>query len=334
MVRTERLTLKVLLSLVMLAGIPSSADVSSVHSRRAGTPALKIAWVDYDLEPARKVFAQFAPHLQAQTAALARPVDLEFVGTNVADHPNLLQDMRRLVMRRPALIVATSVSVARALLQLHSSIPVYFVSQSDPIRDGLVTSLIANGPLTGYTYFVPLDVKAMELITRVFPERRTVGIVADSLWLAGHAMSRNFFESSTDLGLKLVVFNLNSEQEIRDLPRDPRTRDVEVWYVPYDQLPFEYGELIAETLGRTKLPTIYGRRKFLALGGLLSLQAVDSHAMDVWAKSIVNILSGVPVGSIPIMRPKEVEIAANSAAVGRLDLDTRNRIAREATIFE
>jgi len=61
---------------------------------------------------------------------------------------------------------------------------------------------------------------------------------------------------------------------------------------------------------------------------------VDEEAMDVWAKSIANILNGVPVGSIPVMRPKEIEIAVNSAAIPQLDRPTRERLAREATVFE
>jgi ABC-type uncharacterized transport system substrate-binding protein len=87
-------------------------------------------------------------------------------------------------------------------------------------------------------------------------------------------------------------------------------------------------------LASTRIPTVYARRKFLKLGGLISVQSVDDEAMDVWAKSIANILNGVPVGSMPVMRPKEIEIAANASAVAQLDRATRERLAREATVFE
>jgi ABC-type uncharacterized transport system substrate-binding protein len=87
-------------------------------------------------------------------------------------------------------------------------------------------------------------------------------------------------------------------------------------------------------LARTAIPTIYARRKFLKLGGLISVQSVDDAAMDVWAKSIANILNGVPVGSIPVMRPKEIEIAVNASALAHLDPASRERLALEATVFE
>jgi hypothetical protein len=34
------------------------------------------------------------------------------------------------------------------------------------------------------------------------------------------------------------------------------------------------------------------------------------------------------------MRPKEIEIAVNSSAIVRLDRPIRERLAREATVFE
>jgi hypothetical protein len=66
----------------------------------------------------------------------------------------------------------------------------------------------------------------------------------------------------------------------------------------------------------------------------MAVQPLDEEAMDVWAKSVANILNGVPVGSIPVMRTKEIEIAVNAAAVTQLDRPARERLAREAAIFE
>jgi hypothetical protein len=109
---------------------------------------------------------------------------------------------------------------------------------------------------------------------------------------------------------------------------------VQAWYIPYADFTFNYGAEVAEVLSRSSTPTVYARRKFLKLGGLISVQSVDEEAMDVWAKSIANILNGVPVSSIPVMRPKEIEIAVKASAVAQLDRAIRERLAREATVFE
>jgi ABC-type uncharacterized transport system substrate-binding protein len=224
--------------------------------------------------------------------------------------------------------------VAKTLMTLDTKVPIYFVIQSDPVREGLVPSLVSTGSLTGYTFFVPLDVKIMELIRRVFPDTRVVGVVATDYWLEGASMSSDLFTQANALGLEMRIFNLHDHNEIDRMLEDPRARKVQVWYIPYSEIAFQHGAELARALARTRIPTVYARRKFLASGGLISVQSVDDEAMDVWAKSIANILNGVPVGSIPVMRPKEIEIAANASAVAQLDSATRERLAREATVFE
>jgi ABC-type uncharacterized transport system substrate-binding protein len=293
-----------------------------------------VAWVDFDVEPVRQGVARLAEHLRAQRFDDTRPVELRLVGADVAQPSHLTDEMASLSATKPALIVASSVDVARSLLELKNQIPIYFVLQSDPVRNGLVPSLVSTGSLTGYTFFVPLDVKIMELIRRVFPVYRTIGVVADPVWLEGSLTSRDLIPQAKALGLEMRIFDLQDQNEIVRLLEDPRARDVQVWYIPYTAISFHHGTDIAQALARSKAPTVYARRKFLKLGGLISVQSVDDGAMEEWAQSIANILNGVPVGSIPVMRPKEIEIAVNASGVARLDRATRERIAREATAFE
>jgi ABC-type uncharacterized transport system substrate-binding protein len=293
-----------------------------------------VAWVDFDVAPVRAGVARLKEHLSAQRFDGRRPVELKLIGADVDNPSHLALQMTQLIATKPALIVASSVAVAKTLLKLDTKIPIYFVIQSDPVREGLIPSLVATGSVTGYTFFVPLDVKIMELIRRVFPDARAVGVVASDYWLEGAGMSRDLFTQAKVLGLELKIFNVHDDHEIGRMLEDPRARAVQVWYIPYADIAYHHGEELAAVLARTPTPTIYARRKFLKLGGLISVQSADEEAMDVWAKSIANILNGVPVGSIPVMRPKEIEIAVNAAAVARLDSDIRERLAREATVFE
>jgi ABC-type uncharacterized transport system substrate-binding protein len=320
------------LPLIVGPGVLNNAPPITPESMRASDPF--VAWVDFDVDPARKLFATFLLHFRQQTRHVSKPVALRFFGADVADQAHLTMQMKGLIGLRPALIVATSVSVAQVLNESRTAIPVYFISQSDPVRDGLVQSLIEPGSRTGYTFFVPLDVKTMEAIKRVFPAGKTVGMVVDTLWLEGKNMSPDLFDRCKSLGINAIMFKLDAEEDVRELLRDPRARGVDVWYVPYSQAAFDWGKEIAAVLGTTKLPTVYARRKFLEYGGLLSIQAIDEDAMDVWANSIESVMQGVPIGSIPIMRPKEVEVAVSNTALAALDPPTRKRIAREATVFQ
>jgi putative tryptophan/tyrosine transport system substrate-binding protein len=306
--------------------------------RDTGPPAsvkpLVVAWVDFDVPPVRQGVARFKEHLRAQRPEGARPVELKLINVDADDPARFAMKMRQLVATKPALIFASSVGVAKTLLALGTKIPIYFGIQSDPVREGLVPSLVSTGSLTGYTFFVPLDVKIMELIHRVFPDAKAVGVVATDYWLEGASMSKDLFAQAKTLGLELKVFDLHDQDGIGPMLEDPQAHAVAVWYIPYSEIAFQHGAELAAALAGTGKPTVYARRKFLKSGGLISVQSVDEDAMDVWAKSVANILNGVPVGSIPVMRPKEIEIAVNAAAVAKLDRATRERLAREATVLE
>jgi len=334
LVRASRLSsLNTLVATALLGGIFLLSARQDIGPAISGNPLI-VAWVDFDAAPVRQGVARFREHLKVQHFEGPRPIELKLIGADVDDPSRRTMVLTQLIATKPALIVASSVNVAKALLALNTTIPIYFIIQSDPVLEGLVPSLVSTGALTGYTFCVPLDVKIMELIRRVFPDAKNVGVVASDYWLEGSNMSQDFFTQAKALGLELKVFNLHSRDEIGPMLGGARAREVQVWYIPYADIPFNYGREIAEVLSRNPTPTVYARRKFLKLGGLISVQSVDEEAMDVWAKSIANILNGVPVGSIPVMRPKEIEIAVNSSAIPRLDRPTRERLAREATVFE
>jgi ABC-type uncharacterized transport system substrate-binding protein len=325
--------LATLIATGLLGGIFLARTSKDVSPSASDKPRI-VAWVDFDVAQVRQGVARLKDHLSAQRFEGPRPVELKLIGADEDNPKHLTLEMTQLIATNPALIVASSVAVAKTLLTLNTQIPIYFVIQSDPVREGLVPSLISTGSLTGYTFFVPLDVKIMELIRRVFPDARRVGVVASDYWLEGAGMSQDLFTQARVLGLELKIFNLHDDHEIGRMLEDPRARAVQVWYIPYADIAFHHGAELAAVLSRTPTPTVYARRKFLKLGGLISVQSVDQEAMDVWAKSIANILNGAPVGSIPVMRPKEIEIAVNAAAVARLDRASRERLAREATVFE
>src|ERR1700722_19139071 len=207
---------------------------------------LIVAWVDFDIPPVRQGVARFTQHLKAQRPEGARPVEVELIGVDADDPARFAMKMRQLIATQPALIFASSVGVTKTLLALKTSIPIYFGIQSDPVRDGLVPSLVSTGSLTGYTFFVPLDVEIMELVRRVFPLAERIGVVADPDWLEGSFMSRDLFPQAKALGLDLRIFNLQDPIEIGRLLEDPRARDVQVWYIPYTAMAFNHGKDIAQ----------------------------------------------------------------------------------------
>jgi ABC-type uncharacterized transport system substrate-binding protein len=139
-------------------------------------------------------------------------------------------------------------------------------------------------------------------------------------------MSSTFYADCKTLGIELALYKAESVEELEKELRNPRTAKVDAWYIPYSPLAFNAGPAIVDLLRPTQKPTVYARSKFVTMGGMLSVQPVDTSAMTVWADTLIELLDGMPAGEVPIMRPKQIEVTVNRGAIGSLDSATRRRI--------
>src|SRR5258708_10128420 len=86
-----------------------------------------------------------------------------------------------LVARRVDVIVSIGPPSLRAASAATSTIPVVFVVGSDPVRDGLVSSMSRpDRNLTGITFLaVDLTPKRLELVAELVPQTKIVGLLTN-----------------------------------------------------------------------------------------------------------------------------------------------------------
>jgi hypothetical protein len=84
---------------------------------------------------------------------------------------SLQQSAKELVAQQPDLIFTQSTPTTIAVLQQTRTIPVLFVQVTDPVGQGIVTSLARpGGNVTGFTNFEPaLAGKSLELLKEIAP---------------------------------------------------------------------------------------------------------------------------------------------------------------------
>jgi len=119
-----------------------------------------------------------------------------------------------LVSRQVTVIAATGgPQSARAAKAASATIPIVFVVGSDPVREGLVTSLNRpGGNLTGVMLFIEeLVAKRLELLRELIPQARVIGVLFNpNSPTAEHQMSEAQGAART-LGLELHVVRASSE---------------------------------------------------------------------------------------------------------------------------
>src|SRR5262249_41933224 len=136
---------------------------------------------------------------------------------------------KELVALRPDCILGHSTPVVTALMKATRSIPVVFVSVSDPIASGFVASKARpGGNLTGFTVSQPtITGKYLSILREMQPRFSRVAIMYNpqSVPTAGPYFLRSFLETAAEFKLRPIIAEVNSsagiESALADLGSEP-----------------------------------------------------------------------------------------------------------------
>jgi ABC-type uncharacterized transport system substrate-binding protein len=128
--------------------------------------------------------------------------------------PELAAD---LVQRRVSVIVTTGGPLsALAAKSATATIPILFVSASDPVQEGLVASLNRpGGNVTGVaTLFLSLGAKQLGLVRDLLPDAHVIGLLADPNTAAAELQIDDVGATVRTAGHRLIVFRASNQREI------------------------------------------------------------------------------------------------------------------------
>ena len=198
-----------------------------------------------------------------------------------------------LVELRPDVIVGRATPVIAALLQETRTIPIVFLSVSDPVGDGFVASLARpGGNVTGFTAVeASLGGKWLELLREIAPRVSRIAVIFDPKRAPGGGSYylRSVEGAAKSIGMKLIATPVHDAAEIERaidaIAREPNSGLV----VLPDITTVTHRELIVSMAARHRLPAVYGFSVFAAIGGLISygVDLVDlfRRARPTWITS-------------------------------------------------
>jgi putative tryptophan/tyrosine transport system substrate-binding protein len=227
-----------------------------------------------------------------------------------------------LVALQPDVIVAASSIVASTLLRETRTIPVVFVTASDPIGDGFVASLAQpNGNATGFTgNLSSFCGKWLELLQEIAPGTMKFTAVCnpDSAPAGGTYFLPRLQAAAASMSLDLDVALVREPTDIEGVlaTRNPRGGIV----VLPDQFTSAYRDSIVESAARHRVPAIYPFRSFTDAGGLISY-GVD--VLDLYRRVpsyVHRILNGARPAELPVLSPAKIELVINRRVANMLGL--------------
>jgi putative ABC transport system substrate-binding protein len=227
-----------------------------------------------------------------------------------------------IVALQPDVIVAASTIVASTLLRETRTIPVVFVTASDPIGDGFVASLAQpNGNATGFTgNLSSFCGKWLELLQEIAPATTHFTAVCnpDSAPAGGTYFLPSLQAAAAAISLNLDVALVREPTDIESVlaTRNPGGGIV----VLPDQFTSAHRESIVESAARHRVPAIYPFRSFTDAGGLISY-GID--VLDLYRRVpsyVHRILNGARPAHLPVQSPAKIELVINRRVATMLGL--------------
>ncbi len=250
-------------------------------------------------------------------------ITIEYRSAN-GDYERLPALAADLVARRVAVIVAAGgTEPARAAMAATKTIPIVFVSATDPVAMGLVASLNRpGGNVTGVSLIgVELEAKRLELLHELVPHAETLAAIINPDYPGATIQSQELQDAATRLKVKLLTLNATTRTEIDAAFATLAQHHASGLLVAQDPFLISQREEMALLAGRGAIPAIYPLRESVMAGGLMSYGPVFSDGYRQAGDYVGRILKGEKPAALPVVQPTKFELVINLKTAKALGLE-------------
>ena len=196
--------------------------------------------------------------------------------------PALVAD---LVQRQVAVIVTIggnpSALTAKAAT---ATIPIVFMTGSDPVRSGLVSSLHRpGGNITGVGALLEeLEPKRLELLRELRPNANTIAVLVNPKYPDAESQVNDIQSGARGVGQEIVVLNASTVRDIDAAFATLAQMRADALLVATDAFFFTRVQQFVVLTARHAIPTIFWRREFATAGGLMGCAARQTRRCGRW----------------------------------------------------
>jgi putative tryptophan/tyrosine transport system substrate-binding protein len=240
-----------------------------------------------------------------------------------ADSRSIAISARELVALAPDIILASATDGLAAFQKATSTIPIVFVSVSDPVGQGFVTSLARpGGHITGFTAFeFSMGGKWMGLLKEISPTIQRVAVLFNPKTAPYFPLFlRSIERAAASFGVESTSAPIQNLAEIESvitaLAKEPNRGLI----CPSDSYSSAHRKTIIALAAQHAIPAIFAWREFIGDGALICY-GIDR--VDMYRRSpayVDRILKGANPADLPIQQPTKFELAVNLKTAKALGL--------------
>ena len=229
---------------------------------------------------------------------------------------------KELVALQPDVILAHTTPIVEAVARENRALPIVFVTVSDPIGSGFITTLARpGGNLTGVLYFEASIIgKWLAMLKEIAPRTVRAAFIANPKTTPYDYFLRSAKAVAPSLAIELVPSQVETADDIEGaIETFSRAPDGGL-VLPPDATTVVYRDLIIELAARYRVPAVYTASYFVAAGGLVSYGIDQVDTFRQAASYVDRILRGDKPADLPVQAPTKYETALNLKTAKALGL--------------
>jgi putative tryptophan/tyrosine transport system substrate-binding protein len=229
------------------------------------------------------------------------------------------------LVRRPVTVLAAvgGFQAAGAAKAETDTIPIVFGIGEDPVKEGLVSNLNRPGAnVTGATFFTSLlGAKRLGLLRDLTPKAEVFALLVNQNSSQGQRQMTDVQEAARALGLRLVVLNGSSDEDIDAAFAGLGEQKVSALLVGADPFFDPRRDRLVALAAQHRVPAIYQFRDYVLAGGLMSYGASITDLYRQVGVYVGRVLKGDKPADLPVMLPSKFELVINLKTARALSID-------------
>lgn len=337
MLTLTRKTLKAVaaFSLAALALTGCSASVNSTIEKKGAQPSDKKTYTiginQFMQHPALdRAFAGFKRALEENGLSEGQGVRYEIQNAN-GEQSTAQSIAQKFAATNPDLVLAIATPAAQASAQAIRNIPVLFTAVTDPVAAELVASVQQpGGNVTGTSDLASIP-DQFNLLKRVVPAAKTVGIVYSSAEVNSEIQIKAAQEAASSLGLTLKLQPVTAVNEISQAV--DALGAVDAIYVPTDNTVVSGLAVLIQSAEQKHIPVIGSEADSVAAGAAATV-GIDYEKLgfQTGMMAIRILQSGQDPSTMAVQYPHDTAYIVNPKAAERQGVTIPEELLKEAEI--
>jgi len=239
--------------------------------------------------------------LKAEGFTVGKNLKVDFQNAQ-NDQSNLKSMSQRFYNENANVMIGIATPAAQSLANTTSKTPIVMGAISDPVGAGLVKNLNhPGGNITGVMHRQPIA-KQLELIQKLMPGIKTIGILHTSSDDSSAAEVKEFTELAKRAGITLKEYTITSTNDIAQVSATMASA-VQAIYIPNDNTVASGFQTVLKNADQNKIPVFPSTSDMTKQGGLATVSVSQFELGKMTGKMTAQILKGKDPAQMPVEYP-------------------------------